>query len=287
MRPSPFALIALLAPAIGPCLALAEEPLGPQITAQGFDMAAAQGATLGAFERLRVRIESTEGIDALSVKERSFEVDLATTLDGTNYHLFGLDKRVRAHKDVTLNFQSYLHSKIEGAGRYEFLIRVRDMSERTAAGTLVVVVTEPEPAPAEAKITPLKSGSFRLQRVGPGPVEGGEDLALSWKTIDAVDVTIRMAPDAEGTAILGELSAADYEASKDLGDLTPLFRSLHEDGWPHALELATANNAVAGRVLAIETADKLYIIKLGSSTTSVSAVGTTVTLEGKYKAEEK
>lgn len=287
MRPSLLAFTALLAAALGLCPAQAEEAPSLEITAQGFDMAAPQQATLGAFERLRVRIEAAEGIETLSVKERSYEVDLATTLDETNYRLFGLDKRLKAHKDVTLNFQPYLDAKIEGAGRYEFLIEVLDLNEGTARGRLVVVVSEPEPARAEPKITPLRSGAFTLQRTGPGPVEGSEDLALSWKTIDAVDVTIRMAPGAEGTAILGELSAANYEASKDLGDLKPMFQSLREDGRPRPLDLATANNAAAGRVLAVETADKFYIMKLGSSTTSVSAVGTTVTLEGEYKADEK
>ncbi len=287
MRPSLFALTALLAAALGLSPAPAEEPPGLEITAQGFDMAAPQEAILGAFERMRVRIEAAEGIETLSVKERSYEVDLATTLDGTNYRLFGLDKRVKAHKDVTLNFQPYLDAKVDGPGRYEFLINVQDMNEGTAAGTLVVVVSAPEPPQAETKVTPLRSGSFTLQRAGPGPVEGSDDLALSWKTIDAVDVTIRMGPGAEGTAILGELSAAEYEASKDLGDLKPLFQSLRENGRPPGLELATANNAAAGRVLAVETADKFYIMKLDSSTTTVSAVGTTVILEGEYKADEK
>ena len=286
MRPSLFALTALLAAALDLCPAQAEAP-GLEITAQGFDMAAPQEATLGAFDRLRVRIEAAEGIETLSVKERSYEVDLATTLDGTNYRLFGLDKRVKAQRDVTLNFQPYLDAKIEGAGRYEFLIEVRDLNGGTATGTLAVNVSAPKPAQAETKVTPLRSGAFTLQRAGPGPVEGSDDLALSWKTIDAIDVTIRMAPDAEGTAILGELSAADYEASKDLGDLKPLFQSLREDGGPRPMDLATANNAAAGRVLAVETADGFYIMKLGSSTTTVSAVGTTVTLEGEYKADEK
>ena len=53
------------------------------------------------------------------------------------------------------------------------------------------------------------------------------------------------------------------------------------------MDLPTANNAAAGRVLAIDTPEKVYLMKLDRSETSLSSSGTTVILEGEYKLFEK
>ena len=62
------------------------------------------------------------------------------------------------------------------------------------------------------------------------------------------------------------------------------------EGMPLAaayVDLPTANNAAAGRVLAIHTPEKVYLMKLDRSETSLSESGTTVVLEGEYKLFEK
>jgi len=117
---------------------------GPEITAQGFDITLPREGLVGQFERLRVRIEAPERIKALAITERSFEVDLATTLDKVNYRLFGIEKRLRLHKDVTLNFQTYINERLAEPGDYEFLILVEDQEDEAAAARLLVVVAAEE-----------------------------------------------------------------------------------------------------------------------------------------------
>ena len=78
--------------------AVSDELTGPEITAQGFDIAVPRTGELGKFGRIRVRIEAPERIATLSITERSYEVDLATTLDKVNYRLFGIERRVRRYQ---------------------------------------------------------------------------------------------------------------------------------------------------------------------------------------------
>jgi len=259
-----------------------------EITAQGFSMNAPQETRLSAFERLRVRIEASEGIETLSVKERSYEVDLASTLDKSNYRLFGLDKRVMHQRDVTLNFQPYLADKIDHVGRYVFVIQVTDSTGRMAQDKLVVIVKAPDETRNRPELAPLKGGSFVLRRIGSRPVQGDPEFGLVWKTIDATNVTIRLAGRAMETSIIGNPSIADYERLKNHRDLLLAFRSMQKDGPLTRAQLETANNAAAGHVLAVETKNKYYLLKINSSTTSTSPrVGTTVTLKGDYKYANK
>jgi hypothetical protein len=260
---------------------------GPEITAQGFDISLPREGRLGRFDRLRIRVEAPDRIKELSITERSYQVDLATTLDTVNYRLFGIEKRLRLHKDVTLNFQTYINEKIAVPGTYEFLIRVKDHEDGVATARLPVIVAAPEEPTAEREVKPLKTGVFRLVRAGPGQVTGAEDLGITWKTIDEVAVVIRIKGPSEETAFTGKLAALDYDKISDIADLPAPSEPETADAPSAYVDLPTANNAAAGRVLAIDTAEKYYLMKLDKSETSLSPTGTTVVLEGEYKYFEK
>ncbi len=258
---------------------------GPEITAQGFDISLPREGRLGQFARLRVRVEAPERIKQLAIAERSFEVDLATTLDKVNYRLFGIEKRLRLHKDVTLNFQTYINERLVEPGSYEFLILVEDQEDEAAAARLLVVVAAEETAARET--APAKTGVFRFERVGPSQVTGADEMGLTWKTIEDVAVTIRINAPSEDSAITEKLAALDYDKVSHMADLAVL--TAPEATFPAAayVDLPTANNAAAGRLLAIQTPEKVYLMKLDRSETSLSPSGTTVILEGEYKLFEK
>ena len=278
-----FALFVLAASGI----ALTGAHAGPEITAQGFDISLPREGRLEQFERLRIRVEAAERIKELSITERSYEVDLATTLDKANYRLFGIEKRLRLHKDVTLNFQTYINERIAAPGAYEFLIRVEDHEDDVATARLLVIVAAQEETTAARTAKPVKTGVFRFVRAGPGRVEGAEDLGITWKTIDEVAVVIRIEAPSEGVAFTEKLAALDYDKITDIADLADLTEPGAASVASAYVDLPTANNAAAGRLLAIDTPEKYFLMKLGRSETSLSSSGTTVVLEGEYKYFEK
>lgn len=267
--------------------AVTDARAGPEITAQGFDISLPREGRLGQFDRLRIRVEAPERIKELAVTERSYAVDLATTLDEVNYRLFGIEKRVRLHKDVTLNFQNYINEKIVEPGEYVFLIRVKDQEDEAATARLRVIVVAREEPTAAREVQPPKTGVFRLVRTGPGRVEGAGDLGITWKTIDEVAVVIRIKGSGEAAAIAARPAALDYDKISAIADL-PAASEPDAVAAPAAyVDLPTANNAAAGHVLEIETPAQLHLMKLNRSETSLSASGTTVVLEGEYKTFEK
>jgi len=56
----------------------------PEITAQGFSISEPQVGRLDEFGRLRIRFEAEARIAELVIKERSYEVDLASTRESEN-----------------------------------------------------------------------------------------------------------------------------------------------------------------------------------------------------------
>lgn len=272
-------LLALILASITAVTEASAGPAGPEITAQGFDMAVVQQGVLGAFGRIRVRIEADERIEELSVKERSYEVDLASTLDLSNLQLFGLEKRPRQYKDVTLNLETYIDTKIESEGHYRFLIRVTDEKGQSAAETLSVMVAAPGVAEAEAAL--LEKGRFTLKRVGTGEVEGGDDYGLSWKTVDPGEVVISITQTQGLEGGLRRLKRARFKDVRTRDEL----QTLADQAEPSkTIELPTANNAAAGQVFAVLRDDKSYLFHIESSRTYLSESGTAVILEGEYKS---
>jgi hypothetical protein len=269
---------------------LAEEPGAPEIIAQGFDMAVPQEGQPGKFGRLRVRIEAPEQISTLYIRERSYEVDLATTLDQVNYQLFGIEKRVRRYKDVTLDFGNYINEKISAPGNYEISIQVKDDEGGTATARLAIIVTAEaadEKQQTDADAVPMRTGSFRFERAGPGRVEGAADFGITWKTIHEIGVVIRINVSKQGYSMTDGLVAAQYEEILDAADLDSRREADTQSGFATYIEMPTAFNAAAESVLAIDTPDQYCVMKVNRSETSLSDIGTTVVLQGEYKCSEK
>ncbi len=257
---------------------------GPQITAQGFDISTAREGTMGRFGDIKVRVEAAQKIDQLKIKERSYEVDLASTRERSHFELFGLERRPALHKDITLNLKNYINNKIEHEGRYEIRIEVRDRTGRTTGAALALTVSGQETARQgdiePVGLVPVEKKAFRLERVGKGSVEGAAELGITWKTIDKDKVAIRMVKAAGGASKLVPLPDIDFEAiaTKEQIDWC-VGRTPAAD----EIVLNTANNEAAGETFAVVAQDKCYVLTVGKSETLLSDLGTTVTLTGEYK----
>ena len=306
---SPLLVLALAVVAlVTGCDGRAQRP-PPSIVAQGFDLTNAQESTLGAFSTVRLRFEAPAGIEHLVVRERSFEVDLAKSPEASHFALFGLERRVWSKRDVTLDFSGYLNSKLDRPGDYALAVELVDREARSVGATLrIVVAAEPNEAPPDeptareapdeepgtASETPgappappsdsARLGDerpFRLQRVGAGSVAGGEPFGITWKTVEAVEVVIRVTPRADEPARLARLDSADYDTLETRVDLG---RALERVELAETLEIPTANGAASGAVLAVVRPDEQLVLRTDHSTTSLSELGTTVTLSGRYRA---
>ena len=69
----------------------------PLVTAQGFVIEEIQEGIVSQFPNLRLRIESAGRIQKLHIKERSFEVDLATTPERGHFPMFGIETKTLQH----------------------------------------------------------------------------------------------------------------------------------------------------------------------------------------------
>jgi len=268
----------------------------PTITAQGFKIEIPQEGEVGHFNSLRLRIESPAGIESLQIKERSYDVDLATTPDRDHFQLFALDRRVLLNKDVTLDFKNYINNKLNQPGEYTFVINVTDKKQQPAQANISVRLTSPaaapQPEPANEKETEqqqpvsklessmLKTGMFEIKRIGPGELDGDETFGLTWKTIDAIHVTIRVKKKESGASKLASFSAHDYERVNTQAGLEQMLA--YAEGLEH-IDFNTANNAAFGNVLGVINSDKYYLLKSNQSNTVLSDTGTTVTVKGEYK----
>jgi len=267
-----------------------EAPPAPSLTAQGFRISESQGGRMGAFGALKVRVEAPAGIEQLQVIERSYEVDLARSPERQHLPLFALERRVWSLRDVTLDFAPYINAKLESAGDYTFGIDVRDREGRTATEVLRVEVLAEESAAADAPgpaptahLAPAASGDFRMQRVGAGPVSGAETFGLTWTTVESVAVTIRLRAAEDGAARLARLAPGAFGAIATHDDVA---RAVRGDGGAASVELATANDAAAGQVIAVLSAKPgadSYVLRADHSETRLSEAGTTVVLAGRYK----
>lgn len=254
----------------------------PEITAQGFDMSEPQSGTLAKFGRLRVRFEAEERIAELVIKERSYEVDLANTLEPDNLHLFGTQKRVRSHKDITLDFENYINKKLERDGQYHFSLTVRDKEGRSASAILSVIVSREKTSLEimEERLDRIDRGVFSFRRVGPGPVSGAADFGITWKTTDATKVTIRITNSRDGASKLLRVLEPAFESTiskRQLADRTAGTDSTH------GIELTAAENGAAGETFAVVIDDRPYLLKIKESRTQLSELGTTVILNGEFK----
>jgi len=259
---------------------VAAEPSEPEITAQGFDIEESQQGAVGSFQRLRVRFEVPGRIERLNIRERSYEVDLATTPEADHLPLFGLDRQVRQLTDVTLNFTAYIDQKLDAVGDYEFELTVVDREERTASAVLLVTVVAPTALTPGSDDRALTADSFRFVRTGSARAAGAEILGLGWKTIEGHRVVIRLTPLNADSGHLFELQPSDWEMLETPAQLLNV--SQQRESRPN-LDLIAAGNRAAGAVFGVVSGDVPHIVKVNESTTSLSDVGTTVTLMGEYK----
>lgn len=277
--PSCFLASVIFLAAVATALAgaRAESSDKPEITAQGFNIAEVQDGLLGEFGRLRIRIEAPERIQELHIEERSFEVELATTLDRSHFGRFGIEKRVRNRQDVTLNFENYINEKLDTEGGYTFKIRVRDGKGQSAEAVLLVETVAQD---AVTDVPPVRSKGFSFKRVGPGSVAGAEGFGLTWRTIEPAEVVIEITGTAGKPLKLIELRATDYDGittRAHLGASTKLAEKVER------IVLTASRNKAAGHVFAVVGEDETLVFKIKESTTTLSEQGTTVSLEGELK----
>jgi hypothetical protein len=211
----------------------------------------------------------------------------------------GLSRRVWSKTDVTLDFGPYVGQKMSAAGDYAFELEVTDREAQTTGATLRIRLLEPEleevteddaaasEAPSEAggdtpsaSLDPLRSGDFRLERVGPGPVVSGDGFGITWKTIESNQVVIRVVGTEETASRFARLEPGAFA---QIETRTQLAGALDRVGLEPSMELAMANNAASGTEIAIVQAKDRYLLRADRSETRLSELGTTVTLTGRYK----
>ena len=265
-----------------PAAASAQTPAAPEITAQGFDIGEAQTGWLGKFGRLRVRFEAPERIAELRIRERSYEVDLASTLESANLALFGAQSRVRNHKDITLDFENYINRKLDKEGNYQFEITLTDKQGKTATAVLMVIVNREKSSREmmEERLDRIDRGVFSFQRIGTGPVTGASDFGITWKTVEPGYVTIRITNSQGGASKVLRLHEPNFEA---LDSKSQLALETADAGLAEAIEIPTTRNAAAGETFAVVIQERPYLLRITESRTMLSELGTTVILNGEFK----
>ena len=256
------------------------ESHSPTIVAQGFDISVTQEGSLGDFGQVRVRFEVPDRIAELYIKERSYEVDLATTPETTHFTLFGINTQVRQLTDVTLDFQNYLNRKIETEGVYIFNLRVTDRKGRSVTENLSVRAFTPPLAAAQSSLGAVKVGAFRFERVGSSVVSGADHFGISWKTIDAEDILIEIYPAKGSSSSLIEIMPAEYDEVR-----TKIQLEQKADG-AKAIKnvlLPTAGGEVAGSTFGVINQGQPYLLRVTGSETHLTNLGTSVILLGEYK----
>ncbi len=284
-----------------------DPPAPPTMTAQGFEIARGRDVRIGEPSSLRLRVEAPAGLESLRIRERSYDVDLAQSPEASHFPLFGLPRRVWSKTDVTLDFGPYLQRKITEPGRYAFDILVTDRNEAKVTTRLEVNVlpvevrepgveaeqgagTTPRPPPEASRDAPvqpdadlgssLRSGDFRLERVGRGPVVSGDEFGIEWKTVESTHVVIRIAAaEGEGGRFV-RLEPGAFESVESRAQLADMIARVSTQP---TIELTTANDSAAGTELAVVGSAASLLLRTDHSETRLSDEGTTVTLSGRYK----
>ena len=272
-------LFMLLAIAVSAHVFAAESPGSPRITAQGFAIDAALQSEAGHFDSVRVRIEAPSRIAKLLISDGDVEIDLATTTDRSMFALFGLEQRPMNAFDVTLEFSPYLNRHFMNAATYRLDITVVDRHGGIAQAALTATVVgadEDEIGVKQDEQTSsgLQESMLNLKRQGTGPVEPAAVSPFTWVTLEAVHVTIRLHA-ADASSELRRLDAASWDSVLTRASLD---KRLSDTPTVPYIDMRTARNGAAGTVLAVSSGDGDALIHVTGSSTSVSPLGTTVTL---------
>lgn len=278
---APFAPALVIAGLSYPWGVLADVPAAPEITSQGFRLGLEQTGTLGQFPRIRIRVEAQGRIEVLQISERSYEVDLASTPERAHFRLFGLKKRPKSRQDVTLDFQNYINAKVDQEGQYSIHIHVVDEKRNSADAVLLIRLTSKEPEENRVESSPpIETTRFTFQRIGAGEVTGAGGLGITWKTVESAPVTIQLTKAESGAAKLVDLQSSDFDGVETKMQLS--HQIVNAEG-VEEIKFATANDKAADTVFAVVNRDTPYILKVETSETRVTPLGTTVTLNGKIK----
>lgn len=255
----------------------ADSSVDPRITAQGFSIDAALRAEAGQFSSIRVRVEAPSRIAKLLISDGDVEIDLASTPDRSLFALFGLSQRPMNAFDITLDFAPYINDRLRKTASYRIAITVVDKDGRVAHDAMTATVTgddvtEAEDAAAHPQL--LEESGLRFRRQGAGDVEPVGSSPLAWTTQEAVNVTIRIQT-ADPRASLRELPASSWD---NILTHDSLERQIAGTPSQPYIDVRAARNGAAGTIVALRRRNGNALIRFTGSATSVSALGTTVTL---------
>jgi hypothetical protein len=243
-------------------------------------MTETQVGLLGDFGRLRVRFEAPHRIEQLTVKERSYEVDLARTPETGHLPLFGLKAQVRQVTDVTLNLEKYINKKTDSEGLYTFEFRVTDRKGKTASARLRIKVVSPPSDQKERTEEVVETSAFEITRIATHHVTGAEAFGITWTTVESEGVVIKLTKSGDGAGKLVTIAPAAYAAVTTREELS---KAIENGTEMPALRLETANNTAAGAVFGVINEGAPYLLSVTESDASSSPQGTTVRLLGEYK----
>ena len=279
-----YVLRTLLALLLASCIGRGSDPPAPLITAQGFDMAIPRVSQAGNVGDVRIRFEVPGKIESIRIAQGTFRTDLATTLDQDDFRLFGLERRPYSMSDVTVNLRNYANERLIGAGVYPINIGVTDRLGQTAEAQVLITIqgmTSSMSSPSADTIDKhVGTGEFVLQRVGPGRVSGAELFGFTWKTVDPINVTIRLEAKSDGATRIARLDGIDFDGVLNHAELVETVDRCIGD---QTIEFDTANAAAAGQVFAVTNNDDRFLLQASASQTYLTDAGTTVVVTGRYK----
>ena len=200
------------------------------------------------------------------------------------FAIFGLNQRPLNAYDVTLDLAPFMNDRFTAPATYKIEITVtdRDGGVATAALTATVVsdkhtlvdATDPGKTPRQ-----LQETAITLTRWGSANVEPAAESPLTWITREAINVTIRLRP-ASPDSEIRELSAESWHQI-----LTPLDLEQRISSLPAVpyIDVPTARNGAADTVLAVSGDSGDALIRVMGSATTLSKLGTTVTLTARIR----
>ena len=169
------------------------------------------------------------------------------------------------------------------------MISVEDKKGQTTNTVLKVRLKSPgismppvevSKAPIDIPKTPIETDEFMMQREGRGSIYNSKPFGITWKTIDEINVTIRVSKAEGGASKLARFTSADYDrldVKEDLSEWINVARDLKQ------IEFDSSNNAAHDQVLGISNLGNYYLLRVLKSNSSLSDSGTRVTLNGEYK----
>lgn len=279
-RPALIILIIAIAAGGLPADGVAGEASGePRITTQGFSIDTALTAEARRFDAIRVRVEAPSRIAKLVISTDEHEIDLANTQDRSVFALVGLDQRPLNAYDVTLDVAPFMNKHFTTPATYRLAVIVEDRGGAMATAALTATVVSEERSAVDATDTEtvpqqLRESEMTLTRVATADVAPAEESPLTWITREPIDVTIRLRPvDADA-----EIRQLDLETWNRTWTRDDIARRISASRPVPYVDVPAARNAAADTILAISDDSGDALLRITTSATHLSQLGTTVTL---------